>query len=254
MNNKEPLFKRMFKIFKASGLPLFVLFISELIEELLEEAIAFGITSVFTMFVAKALSVVGVVLLTQVIKKGLIATVKPIVKTFTYKEGNDKMSKVKKFFSWIGKGFKWIFANKKSLTGIASGAVMTLSGTGVIDVSVLPELPVNGFNVTPVIYYGVLLVLAIIGVSGKGFESIKTFFERKALEKAAKEEKAIIKEAEAELKAEQKLANQTQAEQEKAKAKAEADAKAKAEKEKADAEHKALVEKAKAKILAENKK
>ena len=100
-------------------------------------------------------------------------------------------------------------------------------------------------------YYGVLLILAVIGVSGKGFESIKTYLERIAGEKAEKQEKAIMKEAEAEIKAEQKLANQTQAQQEKAQAKAEAEAQAKAEKEKADAEHKALVEQAKAKILAE---
>lgn len=251
MNKKEPLLKR---IFKESGLPLFVLFLSELIEELLEEAIAFGITSVFTLFVAKALSVVGVVLLTQVIKRGLIRICKPIVKTITYKEGNDKMTKVKKFFSWIGTGFKWVNANKKSLTGIASGAVMTLCGTGVIDVNALPALDVSGFNITPVLFYGVLLVLAIIGVSGKGFESIKTYLERIAGEKAVKQENAIIKEAQAELKAEQKLANQTQAQKEKDDAKRLAEEKAKAEKAKADAEHKAKVQQAKAKILAENKK
>ena len=128
---------------------------------------------------------------------------------------------------------------------------MTLSGTGVIDVNSMPELAVGGFNITPIIFYGVLLVLAIIGISGKGFETIKTYAERIAKEKADKQEKAIIKEAKAELKAEQKLANQTQAQKEKETAKKEAEDKAKAEKEKADAEHKAKVEEAKAKILAE---
>lgn len=244
MEGKEPLWKR---IFKVSGLPLLILFLSELIEELLEEAIAFGITSVFTMFLAKALSVVGVVLLTQVIKKGLIATVKPIVKTFTYKEGNDKMSKIKQFFTWI-------WSNKKTLTGIASTAVISLSGTGVIDVTTLPELAIGGFNITPILYYGVLLVLACVGVFGKGFESIKEYADRIASEKAEKADKAIMKEAKAELKAEQKLANQTQAQQEKATAKEEAKKLADAEKQKAEAEHKAKVEEAKAKILAENNK
>lgn len=251
MDKKEPLFKR---IFKSSGLPLFLLFISELIEELLEEAIAFGISSVFTIFVSKALSVVGIVLLTQVVKKGLVKSVKPIVKTFTYKEGNDKMTKVKKFFSWLGNGFKWINANKKSLTGIASGAVMTLSGTGVIDVNALPELAIGGFNITPFLFYGVLLVLAIVGVSGKGFEKVKTYLERIAGEKLAKQEKAIMKEAKAQIKAEQKVKNQSQAKQEKATAKEEAKKIADAEKQKAEAEHKAKVEQAKAKILAETKK
>lgn len=240
----------MKKLFSGGAWTLFTVFIWEMMEELLEEAIAFGITS----FITKALSTLVVIGITQITKRALIRICKPIIKSFTYKEGNDKMDKVKKFFSWISTGFKWINANKKSLTGIASGAVMTLSGAGVIDVSALPELPINGFNITPILYYGVWLVLALIGVSGKGFESIKAYAERKAQEKAIKVQKAIDKEAQAEIKAEQKLANQTQAQKEKETAKKEAEEKAKAEKEKANAEHRALVEQAKAKFIAENNK
>ena len=239
MEKKQPLWK---KLFSGGGWTLFTVFIWEMMEELLEEAIAFGITS----FITKALSTLVVIGITQITKRALIRICKPIVKSFTYKEGNDKMSKVKQFFTWI-------WSNKKTLLGITSGAVMTLSGAEVIDVSALPELPVGGFNITPILYYGVLLAIAIVGICGKGFESIKTYAERIASEKALKQEKAIIKEAKAQLKAEEKLANQTQAEQEKAQAKAQAEAQAKAEKEKADAEHKALVEQAKAKILAEQK-
>ena len=157
------------------------------------------------------------------------------------------MSKIKKFFTWL-------WSNKKTLTGVASTAVISLSGTGVIDVTTLPELAVGGFNITPILYYGVLLVLACIGVFGKGLESIKEYAERISAEKSEKAEKAIMKEAKAELKAEQKLANQTQAQQEKATAKEEAKKLADAEKQKAEAEHKAKVEEAKAKILAENNK
>lgn len=237
MHEKQPLYK---KLFNSGGWALFTVFIWELVEEGLEEVIAFGLAT----FVAKALSTVAVVGITMVSKKIIYKLGKPIIKSFTYKEGNDKMTKVKKFFSWI-------WSNKKSLTGIASGAVLTLTGTGVIDVNALPELAVGGFNITPFIFAGVLLVFALIGISGKGFESIKTYAERIAKENAEKQQKAIIKEAKAELKAEQKLANQTQAQKEKETAKKEAEDKAKAEKEKADAEHKALVEQAKAKILAE---
>lgn len=238
------------KVFAKSGLAVFSAFIWELLEELIEEFIAFWLTS----FIVKTLSTAVVVLATIGIKKLLFRAIKPIVKKITYKKGDDKMSKVKQFFAYIGKGFKWIFANKKSLTGIASGAVMTLSGTGVIDISSLPELPVNGFNITPFIYYGVLLVLAIIGVSGKGFESIKTFFTRKEQEKVEKKHKDNVKLAMAEIKAEKKLANQTQAEQEKAKAKAEAEAKEKAEKEQAEKLHRQEIDKIKAEIkLAEAK-
>lgn len=231
------------KVFAKSSLAVFSAFIWELLEELIEEVIAYGLTS----FIIKTLSTAIIVLATIGIKKLLFRLLKPIVKKITYKKGDDKMSKIKEFFTWI-------WSNKKSLTGIASSATIALSGTGIIDVSALPELPINGFNITPIIYYGVLLVLALIGISGKGFESIKTYAERIAKEQAEKQELAIIKEAKAELKAEQKLANQTQAEQEKAKAKADAEAKAKAEKEKAEAEHKALVEKAKAQIKVDEAK
>lgn len=233
----------MKKWFANIGLATLGAFIWELLEELLEEVIAYGLTS----FIVKTLSTAIVILATIGIKKLLFRLIKPIIKKLTYKKGDDKMSKIKSFFSWI-------WSNKKSLTGITSSAVIALSGTGVIDVSTLPELPIGGFNITPILYYGVLLVLACVGVFGKGFESIKKYAERIAIEKAEKEEKAIIKEAKAELKAEQKLANQTQAEQEKAKAKADAEAKAKAEKEKAEAEHKALVEKAKTQIKIEEAK
>lgn len=239
MEQKQPLKK----LFTGGGWTLFTLFIWEMMEEVIEESIAFGISAFF----ANAISTLVVIGITQITKKGLIAIFKPIVKSFTYKEGKDKMSKIKKFFTWL-------WSNKKTLTGVASTAVISLSGTGVIDVTALPELAVGGFNITPILYYGVLLVLACIGVFGKGLESIKEYAERISAKKAEKAEKAIVKEAKAELKAEQKLANQTQAQQEKATAKEEAKKLADAEKQKAEAEHKAKVEEAKAKILAEANK
>ena len=239
MKKKQPLWKTLFT---GSGWTLFTLFTWEMMEELLEEAIAFGITS----FITKALSTLVVIGITQLTKRAIIRMVKPIVKTFTYKEGNDKMGKVKQFFTWI-------WSNKKTLIGVTSGAVLTLSGAEVIDVSALPELPIGGFNITPIIYYGALLILALVGVFGKGLEGIEEYANRIKQQKAEKEQKAIVKEAQAEIKAEQKLANQTQAQQEKATAKAEKEKIAKAEQEKAEAEHKAKVEEAKAKILAEEK-
>lgn len=210
----------------------------ELVEELLEELIAWGFSSVITFVVTKALSAVIVVSLTQTTK----LVIKKIIKHYTYKEGNDKMEKLKKFFSWI-------WANKCTLGGIATGAVTVISGIGVIDVNSFPELLVGDFNITPVLYYGVLGILAI--VCSFFPETIEKFAKRIAEKKADKEAKAIEKEAKAEIKAEAKLANQTQAEAEKTKAKEDAEAQAKAEKEKAEAEHRAKVEEAKAKILAQ---
>ena len=126
------------------------------------------------------------------------------------------------------------------MLGIVSGSIMALSGAEVIDVSALPELNIGGFNITPIIYYGILLIIALIGVFGKGFESIKEFADRIAELKAKKEEKSIEKEALAEIKAEEKQANQTDAQ-----------IQAQTEKAQAEAEHKAKVAEAKARILAE---
>lgn len=213
----------------------------ELVEEILEELIAWGFSNLMTFVITKALSAVIVVSLTQTTK----LVIKKIIKHITYKEGNDKMKKLKKFFSWI-------WANKCTLGGIATGAVTVLSGVGVFDISSLPELIVGGLNITPIIYYVLLGILTI--VCSFFPESIEKFVKRIAQKKAEKEAKAIEKEAQAEIKAEKKLANQTQAEAEKIKAKEDAQAQAKAEKAKAEAEHRAKVNAVKAKILAQANK
>ena len=215
---------------KHFGWAVFSVITWEVAEELIEEVIAFWLSSAVVLFVTKTITTIGIV-------------VAPIIKSITYKEGNDKMNKLKKFGTWL-------FANKKTLLGTLSASVMTLSGAGVIDITALPDVAVKGFNITPIIYYGVLAVLTLLGMFGKGFEKIEEFLTRMGVIKAEKEQKAIVKQAEKELKAEQKLANQTQAEQDKQKAKEEADKKAKAEKEKADAEYRAKVEKAKAELKA----
>lgn len=244
MEKKQTLFN---KLFSGSGWALFTMFVWEMVEEALENLIAYALSSAVAVFVTKALSTLAIITATQGIKVSIKRFLVPLFKEITYKEGHDKMSKVKQFFTWI-------WCNKKTLLGTASTAVLTLSGTGVIDANGIAPLYIGGFNITPIVYYGCLAVISLFGIFGKGIEDIKTFFERVGLIKAQKEEKAIIKEAEKEIKAEQKLANQTQAQQEKKTAKEEAISKAKQEKDKADAEHKAKVQEAKAKLLAESKK
>lgn len=156
----------------------------ELFEELIEEGLAWGITTL----AFKVASIFGVVVVTQLIK----VLIKNSIKKLTYKEGQDKMSFVKKIFQWI-------FANKKSLLGTlsatAGSAIAVLEGSGTVDVlSTLPALNAYGFNITPILFYGVLLALMLVGVKGKGFEAIKTFAERTNILKAdkilAKDEKA----------------------------------------------------------------
>lgn len=241
-NQKQTLKQRLLK---GSGWTFLSVFVWELMEEGLENLIALAITSTIVAFATKALAVVFTTQLIKVSIKKIGKWLMPVIKSITYKEGNDKMQKVKNFF--LG-----VWANKKTICGTIASAVMVASGSGIIDVSGFAPINIDGFNITPVIYYLALGVIAVLGVFGKGAETTKVFFERIGLLKAEKEAKAIEKEAKRELKAEEKLANQTQAEQEKAKAKAEYEAKLKAEKEKADAEHKAKVDEAKKKIIAEN--
>lgn len=211
----------------------------ELLEEGLETFIAFAISSVCAIFVVKALSTLGVVVATQGIKVAVKRFLVPLIKKITYKKGNDKVEKVKKFFSWV-------WSNKKTLLGsllaVVSG-VLTAIATNADLIMDLPSLTFLGINWTAVIF-GVLVFAGVeVGVIGKGFETIAQYQERTAILKAEKEQKAIEKQAKKEIKAEEKLANQTQADKEKAK-----------EKEIADAERKAKVEAVKAKILAEQNK
>lgn len=245
MNNKPH--KSLSQVlFSGSWWALFTMFVWELVEEGLETLIAFCVSEVVALFVVKALSTLAIIGATQGIKVCIKRFLVPFIKTLTYKEGFDKMSKIKKFFTWL-------WCNKKTLVGTLSTAVVGLSATNVIPATQLPELLVYGFNITPFVYYTCLAVLSLLGVFGVGIEKIEAFFARKGLIKSQKEAKAIEKEAKKELANAEKLANQTQAEQEKAKAKAEAEEKAKAEKAKADAEHRAKVEQAKARLLAEQR-
>lgn len=209
----------------------------ELVEEVLEEFIAFIITGCIAWVVTKAVSTLIVFGLTQ----GSKIVIKRIVKLITYKEGNDKVSKIKSFFSWV-------WANKCTLGGVATGALFVASGVGAIDVNSFPELIVGGFNITPVFYYGVLGILSI--VCSFFPESVEKFAKRIAEKKAEKEQKAIEKEAKKEIVAEAKKANQTQAQAEKEQAKTNRENALKVAKEKAQAEHRAKVEAEKAKLLA----
>ena len=211
----------------------------ELLEEGLETFIAFAISSLCAIFVVKALSTLGVVFATHGIKVVVKRFLVPLIKKITYKKGNDKVEKVKKFFSWV-------WSNKKTLLGsllaVVSG-VMTGIAINADFIQLFPALTFLGVNWTAVII-GLLAFAGIeLGVLGKGFETVDQYEKRTAILKAEKEQKAIEKQAKKEIKAEEKLANQTQADKEKAK-----------EKEIADAERKAKVEAVKAKILAEQNK
>ncbi len=180
----------------------------ELVEELLEEFFAFGITWIF----AKAISTFTVVVITTFGK----TIFKNIVKRITYKEGNDKMKAIQK----IG---QWIKGNYKPLLGTASAAVTALGGTGVIDVMSLPALDIAGFNITPILFYVILGVLSIFGISQKGWRNLATAIADAQVETQVKHEKHVQATAKKRVKAEEKEAKLSQAAQEKKTAKEVAD-------------------------------
>lgn len=235
-------FKRWF--LSTGGWAVFSMFVWELVEEGLESLIAYALSSAVAIFVTKALSTLAIITATQGIKVGIKRFLLPYFKQMIYKEGNDKVKKVKEFFSWLN-------ANKCTVGGVTVGALTAVSGAGLVDVSSFPAMMIGGFNLTPVLYYILLGTMAI--VCSFFPEKVAEFKARIDANKAEKEAKAIIKVAEKELANESKVANQTQAQQEKAKAKADAEAKAKAEKEKAEREYRAKVDAQKAKLKAQTK-
>lgn len=104
------------KLISGSGWSLFTMFVWELIEEGIENLIALAISSVFAMFLVKALSTLAIVFATQgtkIIIKKLVMVLVPIVKKFTYKEGNDKMKLLKNYWTMV-------WGNK--ITGTFAGA------------------------------------------------------------------------------------------------------------------------------------
>lgn len=180
VNNNEWKFGSWLKAFcKGFGL----LLTYEIIEELIEEAIAYTITTV----IAKAVSFLLVVFLTQSIKigakglaKGITIALKPLVKKLTYKEGNDKVNKILRFINMCkekindNKFLNWLKNNPKSILGIVSGFIASLSG-GAITVGGLyfgnVQLPLWAIIVIGCVVFGALFALVALGVTGAGFES-----------------------------------------------------------------------------------
>ena len=152
------------------------------------------------------------------------------------------MEKVKAFF-------KWLVANKKSLSGTVVNALGTgLGVTAVWTIDSIPGIILNEFDIAPILYTVICAIgfaLTELGICGKGFESIKDYVERKAVEKAEADAKAI----------EQAALKQIEADEAEAKA-IEAAAKKQLLEEEERAKEAAraeLIEKKKAEILANGK-
>lgn len=180
-----------------------------IIEELLEEAIAWSITAL----AAKALSFVVTVALTGIVKvsaknsfKGLVFLIKPVVKKITYRQGNDKTTKLVSFFRSIFRMdnkenkkvdaknffinlFAYLKRNVKTNTAtitnlISSLGVGALTSGGFIVGKV--QIPHWSIYVIGVIVSAVMFVLTQLGVKGKGLETQEQYDARKKSESVAK--------------------------------------------------------------------
>lgn len=94
------------KLFHGSGTAIFALFVWELLEEALENAIAYCISWGLTLFAMKVISTIGIVVATQGIKVAIKRFLFPFIKTLTYKEGNDKMKFLQNYWTLV-KGNKF---------------------------------------------------------------------------------------------------------------------------------------------------
>ena len=216
------------KLVSGSGWSLFTMFVWELIEEGLENLIAIAISGVFALFLVKALSTLAIVFATQgtkILVKKLVLALVPIVKKFTYKEGNDKVKALKNYWTKV-------WGNK--ITGTSVG----LGFAGVSYFQTLIPMAHHCWWVALITF----VVFFNLGVFFGG-ETLNQIQERLASATLKKEEHEILKEAKKKLAQLEKEATQSEAERQKANAEA-----------KAQAEREAKINQAIMKLRAEQNK
>ena len=194
----------------------------EVIEEMLEEAIVWGITTL----AARALSFILVVFLTQTVKwsakaitKALFMVLKPVIKKLIYKEGNDKTQKILRILRRILKmdekeileevakkvDFKAVFnkiisflkRNKKSnLSTIANVITALVSGAATVIGFFYGKVDIPEWSVYLIGSIAAVIMFALVelGVVGKGYETQEEYDERKAKEVAKKQEEKELAE------------------------------------------------------------
>ena len=172
-----------------------------------------------------------VVILTQTVKvtakglaKGITIALKPAIKKLTYKEGNDKITKIIKVINMCKEKIKenkflnFLKRNPKSIIGILVGFIASLASGGATTCGLLfgkVELPLWANICVGVVVCVVLFISILIGVKGAGFENAKQYQGRIIAKKLGfdKAYDAILKaeqdfEAEEEAKAEQEKAEE----------------------------------------------
>lgn len=170
---------KWWKKLMSSGLwSMTTIFAWELVEEALENLIAYGISSVVALFITKALSTLAIITATQGLKVGIKRFIFPYIKTLIYKEGNDKMNLVKTYFTKA-------WGNK--ITGLFSGVTASLCAYW------QPVFPVATGCWWIALLVGVVFFNLAIMFGG---ETVKQIIARFADEHLTKEQKKELKKIE----------------------------------------------------------
>lgn len=187
--------------FSKGGWTFLTVFVWELLEEGLENLIAFGISALC--------STVILLFATQGIKliiKRFIKFLMPIVKQYTYKEGNDKVKYLKNYWTKV-------WGNK--ITGASAG----IGFAGLSYFQTYIPVATHCWWIALIVFV-VFFNLAVFF----GGETLAQIQDRIAQATLKKEENAIIKEAQKRIKQIEKKATQTEAEKLKNDAKEKANA------------------------------
>lgn len=262
---RSPVVAKLKAALKGFNKGFVLLLVYELIEEALEELIAWSITTI----IAKAVSFLFVVLLTQTTKvtaKAIVILIKPAVKKLTYKKGDDKMQKLIKILKAVVSNIKANWKNYLGIAAIILAAILPFFQE-MLDFGI--GIQVFGYNIVPFVVIVISWLIGLIGVCVDGTHTNKVWeqmlalknnihdekqkqkAEQLAAKEAEKEEAKIKAEAQAEIEAEEKAKKAEELAQIKAKQDAET-ARIEAEaKEKAEREHRERVEAYKKQLLAQ---
>jgi len=176
--------KKFYKTIINSGLwTVFIMFVWELVEEGLENLLAYALSSAIAIFATKVLSTLVIITATQGIKVAIKTFLFPIVKKLTYKKGGDKIM-------WFKNIFKFLWANKFTILEMLIGGVAGYFGAYYLTITYL-VVPVWAIYT---ISGGVASVTAVLAIH-LGGETIANYAKRIAVAKLPKEQQETINKA-----------------------------------------------------------
>ena len=177
----------------------------EFVEETLESFIAELLTNLIAVIFIKALLTIAVIGSTIAIKRLLKSLLRPLIKTITYREGNDKVKALQNY---------WTKIRGNKITGTMAG----LGFAGISFFQTLIPFATNNWWVALIVF----VVFFNIGIFFGG-ETLKQIQERLQDALLEKEHKKVVKEAQKRYIESKRKESQTETEKAKLEAKEKAD-------------------------------